>query len=271
MNCPNCSQSLPAEALFCGACGQAVAPPVLAPAQIRPFIEPPQAIRQPPRTAEPAEDVEHSACAECGAAMSVSDIFCGACGHVSAIVSAAFSSARDTSIIESLRPIAPERPADGPAAPRVRPPEVTPAPTLSVLDAEQPDEDAACDANDSHDAGDAPAPEIVGAAATGERFVLQFSTGESVTVTGTGLVGRSPISEPGEYFDHLVRVLDSTRSRKYTSSSASRMACSGSPTGTPATARSCGRQIALASDVSRASARSWRAGRGSSSASSSSS
>ena len=212
MNCPNCSQSLPAEALFCGACGQAVAPPVLAPAQIRPFIEPPQAIRQPPRTAEPAEDVEHSACAECGAAMSVSDIFCGACGHVSAIVSAAFSSARDTSIIESLRPIAPERPADGPAAPRVRPPEVTPAPTLSVLDAEQPDEDAACDANDAHDARDAPAPEIVGAAATGERFVLQFSTGESVTVTGTGLVGRSPISEPGEYFDHLVRVLDSTRS-----------------------------------------------------------
>ncbi len=53
---------------------------------------------------------------------------------------------------------------------------------------------------------------IVGRAANGNRFVLQFSTGESVTVFGTGLIGRNPRQEPGEFFDQLVRVLDPGRS-----------------------------------------------------------
>ena len=48
--------------------------------------------------------------------------------------------------------------------------------------------------------------------ASGDRFVLQFSTGESFTVHGTGLVGRNPKPEPGEYFDQLVRVLDTGKS-----------------------------------------------------------
>src|SRR5690554_3539881 len=47
---------------------------------------------------------------------------------------------------------------------------------------------------------------------SGNRFVLQFSTGESFTVHGTGLIGRNPTPEPGEFFDHLVRVLDSGKS-----------------------------------------------------------
>jgi hypothetical protein len=46
----------------------------------------------------------------------------------------------------------------------------------------------------------------------GARFVLQFSTGESVTVFGTGLVGRNPQPQPGEYFDQLVRILDHGKS-----------------------------------------------------------
>lgn len=45
-----------------------------------------------------------------------------------------------------------------------------------------------------------------------ERFVLQFSTGEAFTVYGSGLIGRSPKPEPGEYFDHVVRILDAGRS-----------------------------------------------------------
>lgn len=44
------------------------------------------------------------------------------------------------------------------------------------------------------------------------RFVLQFSTGESVTVSGTGLVGRRPEPQPGECFDVLVAVDDQGRS-----------------------------------------------------------
>jgi predicted component of type VI protein secretion system len=47
---------------------------------------------------------------------------------------------------------------------------------------------------------------------SGDRFVLQFSTGESVTVTGTGIVGRNPRPEPGEYFDHSVAIVDPGKS-----------------------------------------------------------
>jgi hypothetical protein len=46
----------------------------------------------------------------------------------------------------------------------------------------------------------------------GERFVLQFSTGESVTVHGSGLLGRNPIPQPGEFFDHLVTISDPGKS-----------------------------------------------------------
>ena len=44
------------------------------------------------------------------------------------------------------------------------------------------------------------------------RFVLQFSTGESVAVTGSGLVGRNPVPEPGEYFDQRIAIADPGRS-----------------------------------------------------------
>ena len=47
---------------------------------------------------------------------------------------------------------------------------------------------------------------------TGERFVLQFSTGESVTVFGSGLFGRNPVPQPTEYFDQLVSITDPGKS-----------------------------------------------------------
>ena len=46
----------------------------------------------------------------------------------------------------------------------------------------------------------------------GDRFVLQFSTGESVTVFGTGIIGRNPNPEPGEYFDQRVTIVDPGKS-----------------------------------------------------------
>ena len=46
----------------------------------------------------------------------------------------------------------------------------------------------------------------------GARFVLQFSTGESYTVIGSGLIGRNPRAEPGEVVDHLVTIVDRGRS-----------------------------------------------------------
>jgi predicted component of type VI protein secretion system len=44
------------------------------------------------------------------------------------------------------------------------------------------------------------------------RFVLQFSTGENVAVSGTGLVGRNPVAEPGEFFDHAITIADPGKS-----------------------------------------------------------
>src|SRR6478609_8964918 len=39
-------------------------------------------------------------------------------------------------------------------------------------------------------------------------FTLEFSTGEQVTVVGTGLIGRKPLPQPGESFDHLLQIGD---------------------------------------------------------------
>jgi hypothetical protein len=44
------------------------------------------------------------------------------------------------------------------------------------------------------------------------RFVLQFSTGESITSFGSGLLGRNPTPQPGEYFDQLVAIADPGKS-----------------------------------------------------------
>ncbi|MDN4615185.1 hypothetical protein P5G50_12075 [Leifsonia sp. F6_8S_P_1B] len=43
-------------------------------------------------------------------------------------------------------------------------------------------------------------------------FTLSFSTGESVEVVGSGLVGRRPITQPGERVDQLVAISDPARS-----------------------------------------------------------
>ncbi|MFF1572025.1 FHA domain-containing protein [Leifsonia sp. NPDC058292] len=44
------------------------------------------------------------------------------------------------------------------------------------------------------------------------RYTLSFSSGEVVEVTGSGLIGRRPITQPGEQVDQLVAVLDPGRS-----------------------------------------------------------
>ncbi len=59
---------------------------------------------------------------------------------------------------------------------------------------------------------DLEATRLVADAAAGTRYVLQFSTGESVTVAGSGLVGRNPSMQPGEYVDQLVPIFDAGKS-----------------------------------------------------------
>lgn len=47
---------------------------------------------------------------------------------------------------------------------------------------------------------------------TASRYILQFSTGESVTVRGSGLIGRNPAAQPGEYLDQIIPLFDAGRS-----------------------------------------------------------
>ncbi|TFD30891.1 FHA domain-containing protein [Cryobacterium cryoconiti] len=47
---------------------------------------------------------------------------------------------------------------------------------------------------------------------TASLFVLQFSTGETVSAHGTGLIGRRPLPQPAEHVDILVQINDLGRS-----------------------------------------------------------
>jgi hypothetical protein len=52
------------------------------------------------------------------------------------------------------------------------------------------------------------APEVLARSAPAVAWELRFTTGEVVTVSGNGLVGRRPMPQPGERFAHLVQVVD---------------------------------------------------------------
>ena len=163
-------------------------------------------------------------CAQCGTRFEDSDIFCAECGFV------------------RPRPDAVPRPGDTVAfdpfpwrlprsteqvAPYVHVPEVAPEPAVEAIvpelapvlrdvapvAAEPAESTAAVTAGSSiDDAIDVEQTRIVSRSPRGDRFVLQFSTGESITVFGTGMVGRHPLAEPGEYFDTFVTIADPGKS-----------------------------------------------------------
>ncbi|WP_353827441.1 FHA domain-containing protein [Agromyces sp. SYSU T0242] len=128
-------------------------------------------------------------CRICGATLPDGAMFCGECGSSTSATPESRRPADprpgDTYVIErsergvlSVPLDAPAPEADGDSVPAESPPPaVGPAPA-------------------GDEPGDAP------------RFVLAFTTGEVVTVHGTGLVGRRPLAEPGEAFDHLVQIVD---------------------------------------------------------------
>lgn len=199
MNCRYCGSVLQPGALFCVECGRSVAevaaPPVmpartpaprtLAPRAPAPATVPPAApttdvpAAEPPPAeapaAEAASGVPH--CPQCGAAIEPDDIFCGECGFV-------------------LRPMTGEvAPAAHSESARELQPHAEPEPHPVASAREKPLEDVE-------------STRMMASRGRGERYVLQFSTGESVVVAGTGLVGRNPSPEPGEYVDELVAIFD---------------------------------------------------------------
>ncbi|TFD72872.1 zinc ribbon domain-containing protein [Cryobacterium fucosi] len=132
----------------------------------------------------------------CGAALPAGAMFCGECGSSSTATPKTRKRPdprpNDTTIIQPLprQPVVISIPlgADG----RVQVP-VPPAPATTRPAAASP-----------------PAPPALPAVERPRRsvFVLQFSTGETVSAPGTGLIGRRPLPQPTERFDTLVQVND---------------------------------------------------------------
>ncbi|TAL45771.1 MAG: FHA domain-containing protein [Salinibacterium sp.] len=190
---------------------------------------------QPERLAEPEPEAEAQAesqpelCAQCGAALAATDIFCGECGFVRRGVGGR-ARPRDTVVLDPFpwgQPLEPMTPAtnavpDFPSAPtEVEPVVDEPADAAESLvpvfaEPVEPEVVAhvepAPTEQEYADEGDLDETRIVDRDERGERFVLQFSTGESISVAGTGLVGRNPLAEPGEYFDALVTISDPGKS-----------------------------------------------------------
>lgn len=194
--CVACGTPLPDGAMFCGECGRAVAPAV--------------------PTAQPDPEV----CAQCGTALAAGDIFCPECGHVGASVARGFAGAsvprqRDTVAVDPVELAMPDPSETGIVTASRLPARGRPVFPSSVGRAEpvgRAGPVGRAEPVEQSDADDVEATRIVRARGGGDRFVLQFSTGESVTTTGSGLVGRNPLPEPGEYFEQLVRIVDPTRS-----------------------------------------------------------
>jgi len=212
MTCQHCGADLPPIAMFCGECGRSVSAAVVAPV----VVERPT----PPVTAQ-LEPITPSVVASPPAA--------NAPEPQPTIDSAPPASVEP----EAAEPetVAPDTVAPDTVAPDTVAPD-TVSPCSNCGTAALPD-DLYCAECGQPLAGDTrviePLPEplpleplplevdtestrIVSREPAGAPFVLQFSTGENYTVLGSGLAGRNPRPEPGEYVDHLVTIVDPGRS-----------------------------------------------------------
>ena len=127
-------------------------------------------------------------CRVCGAELSDGTLFCGVCGSsvtASRVREPEVADPRpsDTTIVERL-------PKPAVAGPFFDEDGLPPTEAVAVLPLEA-------------------APPLPTAT---RAYTLSFSTGESVVVTGSGLVGRRPITQPGERVDQLVVISDPARS-----------------------------------------------------------
>jgi hypothetical protein len=242
--CTYCGTELPAGALFCGECGRAVTPTAKRVTRMQvPTVVPTTRQEQPAMTGSDSLETSDSGpsgnwhwgdsrapaasaqvCENCGATLSPDEIFCGECGAVSKSAAQGFSRPRDTAIIQpvdldELPPLPPQQreilpeppqPVASPAAQQAVPHELRQPPVAQAAPAPVPE--VLTPQNHVDDLEDLEKTRIIVPGRRGERFVLQFSTGESSTVYGNGLIGRNPVPEPGEYFDQVVPVIDPSRS-----------------------------------------------------------
>jgi hypothetical protein len=174
MTCEHCGAALHPVAQFCGRCGRSVGVVAPAPAPVGGSIVAPEPEPEP--------------CVVCGTVPQPTDRFCGECGTgVGAKQGALFAAHPGDQPESQLASASEPEPEPEPESEPETVPEPQPAAQPAV----------------------ASEPEV---RPTAERFVLQFSTGESVSVIGSGILGRNPRPEPGEAIDHIVIVTDPTRS-----------------------------------------------------------
>jgi hypothetical protein len=234
MTCRHCASELPDEAMFCGECGRAVEVESLVGANVLTgslegtgdaagesagddyarFAPPPELLSSvPAEIPQPLASTIN--CPQCDSVVDDSDVFCGECGFV---LKTAIPGPRASEAPESEAPEpeawpfgaeqTPETPESG-SQPRKDPimetekteDELAPATRSRTIP--DPFPWGAAELEDE----DVEATRLVSVNG-GDRFVLQFSTGESVTVTGAGLIGRNPPAQPGEYVDQLVSIFD---------------------------------------------------------------
>ena len=159
-------------------------------------------------------------CPRCGTRPEPDDVYCGTCGESLAGLRPAAEetiasppSAVAASSSASPSPASAPVPAPSPApSPSPAPtPTPAPAPTPAVAPAPPPAPAVTSPAESSLEP-DTENTRLVPRGSTGARFVLQFSTGESYTVLGSGIIGRNPSPEPGEAVDHIVTIVDPGRS-----------------------------------------------------------
>jgi pSer/pThr/pTyr-binding forkhead associated (FHA) protein len=202
-----------------------------------------------PGLRDPAPRIEH--CQQCGAELAPSDIFCGECGFVRRASDSSAARPRDTATFDpfpwglprsSEEAVVTEGALESDAVVEPVSLDSTAADSAPVDHESEPDDSAGLDAPDGAvaekaaenetadvdlpdlsdvprtdsdhpaDASDVEKTRIVDRPARGDAFILQFSTGENLTVAGTGLIGRNPLAEPGEYFDSLVSIVDPGKS-----------------------------------------------------------
>lgn len=183
-------------------------PPVVPVRPVVPLAPTPVTPPSPPSTASAGDSAPHDGaahCARCGAAAEPGDVFCGTCGE--RLPSPA--PLPSVSAAPTPTPVA-ERPAPTPASPPQ--PWVSPPSPASAVAPVAPVAPPVPHAVESTLDPDTENTRLVPRGTTGARFVLQFSTGESYTVLGSGIIGRNPTPEPGEAIDHIVTIVDPGRS-----------------------------------------------------------
>lgn len=250
MTCRSCGTALPSDAMFCGECGEAVLAPSLVGAAGVLAAESADAAGVPESYARfaPSADPDGLApdaprCPQCDSAIDPADVFCGECGFV---IRASVPGPRAAAPEEDSPapwPFSVEAIAETPAPARVeagaepssRAEPTSAEPPVPPVSDSQPRKDPKMETDKQQDEApaiarartlpdpfpwgsdfeedeDVEATRIVTATGGGDRFVLQFSTGESVTVSGSGLIGRNPSAQPGEYVDQLVSIFDAGKS-----------------------------------------------------------